>query len=736
MKLYLDAGFECRFRGGHRCAILARSRIARHGARGAAQLVEGIVAGDRALHERDALSLVRSAFFVARPQHPDLRALVPTCSARCSGALCHVLPDSSERDEHENADPYRCERRQNGAVESLARTLPPTCAALGETGQHQRDRASHETERAPSGCSRGRTDAEHSTTPRQGRRQSERAPAGMLQVLRLGPGADQAAGGAPAERSDQEQRERDEQADPPGHSLEFCHTRADRSDPRPSKLRPTSRVLPTMSVPRRDFLVELLLSFAALGLPACGRARPRAGASRREVPIPAKTQLASVVLPNVPHVRQKPDFCGEAATASWLGALGKRPDQDAVFDASGMDPSRGMGVTTRELAASLEKLGFSPGEVWHSVRADSAAAELAKLFQELHADLARGVPSIVCMHYDERPDTTEHFRLVLGYDADKDEVVYHEPALDSGAYQRMSRARFLALWPLVYEPERWTVIRLRLAAGSVAVPDKPSEFRPAEYAQHVIQLKEGLDPALSLTVEAPFVVIGDGGPARVRQSAESTVRWAVRLLRQDFFARPPLRILNVWLLSTPARYEKVARSLTGEDPGTPYGFYSRRARALVMNISTGGGTLVHEIVHPFIEANFPACPPWFNEGLGSLFEQSAERDGHIVGLPNWRLSGLKRAIGQKKVPDFRTLLAKNGDEFYGDDSGVNYAASRYLCHYLQDQGVLRSYYREFTLHQPDDPSGHVTLLRVLGERDARAFEARWRTWVLGLSFTG
>ena len=24
-----------------------------------------------------------------------------------------------------------------------------------------------------------------------------------------------------------------------------------------------------------------------------------------------------------------------------------------------------------------------------------------------------------------------------------------------------------------------------------------------------------------------------------------------------------------------------------------------------MNISTGGGTLVHEIVHPFIEANFP-----------------------------------------------------------------------------------------------------------------------------------
>ena len=40
----------------------------------------------------------------------------------------------------------------------------------------------------------------------------------------------------------------------------------------------------------------------------------------------------------------------------------------------------------------------------------------------------------------------------------------------------------------------------------------------------------------------------------------------------------------------------------------------------IMNIATGGGTLVHEIVHPYVEANFPGCPAWFNEGLGSLYE--------------------------------------------------------------------------------------------------------------------
>ena len=51
----------------------------------------------------------------------------------------------------------------------------------------------------------------------------------------------------------------------------------------------------------------------------------------------------------------------------------------------------------------------------------------------------------------------------------------------------------------------------------------------------------------------------------------------------------------------------------------------------MMNIGTGGGTLVHEIVHPFVAANFPHCPPWFNEGLGSLYEQCGEEDGRIHG---------------------------------------------------------------------------------------------------------
>ena len=91
---------------------------------------------------------------------------------------------------------------------------------------------------------------------------------------------------------------------------------------------------------------------------------------------------------------------------------------------------------------------------------------------------------------------------------------------------------------------------------------------------------------------------------------------------------------------------------------------------------------MHEIVHPFMATNFPACPAWFNEGLGSLYEQCGDNRGRIHGYTNWRLDGLQRAIRNGRVPAFRTLTATTEHEFYQEDPGTNYGQSRYLCYYL------------------------------------------------------
>ena len=162
---------------------------------------------------------------------------------------------------------------------------------------------------------------------------------------------------------------------------------------------------------------------------------------------------------------------------------------------------------------------------------------------------------------------------------------------------------------------------------------------PPDYASHVADLERRLPHAgFHVVVVPPFVVIGDEPERVVESRARDIAAWAVRRLKQEYFTAGPPDILDVWLFKNDESYRHHARELFGEEPSTPYGYYSPRHRAIVLNIATGGGTLVHEIVHPFVHADFPSCPTWFNEGLASLYEQSGEQDGRIRGYTNWRLA--------------------------------------------------------------------------------------------------
>lgn len=270
-------------------------------------------------------------------------------------------------------------------------------------------------------------------------------------------------------------------------------------------------------------------------------------------------------------------------------------------------------------------------------------------------------------------------------------------------------------------------------AREITPAEASGTFTQADFAKHVAQLKKRLPSEdFSIVVQSPFVVVGDESRQEVQRRAEGTVKWAVDKLKQDFFGRDPNTILDVWLFKDEASYKKHNRLIFGEEPTTPYGYYSSHHKALIMNIGTGGGTLVHEIVHPFMEANFPACPPWLNEGLGSLYEQCGEEDGHIHGYTNWRLPGLQRAIKAGDVPTFKTLMAMDTNAFYNEDKGVNYSQARYLCYYLQQNGLLVKFYKEFHAQQKTDPTGYKSLQKVLGERDMNAFQAKWEKFVMGL----
>jgi len=291
---------------------------------------------------------------------------------------------------------------------------------------------------------------------------------------------------------------------------------------------------------------------------------------------------------------------------------------------------------------------------------------------------------------------------------------------------------------------RWgwvaAVVVLGLANGLHGADVKgeaTAEFSKADYDRHVAELKKKLPgPGFTIVIQRPFVVIGDESDEEVRRHCRNTIQWAVDRLKAAYFPKDPREILDIWLFHDAESYEKHCQTLFKHAPDTPFGFYSHEYRALVMNISTGSGTLVHEIVHPFMAANFSDCPAWFNEGLGSLYEQCGDRNGQIFGFTNWRLAGLQKAIRAGKLVSFDRLCAMSNREFYRDDRGTNYAQARYLCYYLQEKGLLRKFYQQFLANHEGDQGGYRTLVRVLGLQrdDMPKFQKEWEAFVLKLTF--
>ena len=58
--------------------------------------------------------------------------------------------------------------------------------------------------------------------------------------------------------------------------------------------------------------------------------------------------------------------------------------------------------------------------------------------------------------------------------------------------------------------------------------------------------------------------------------AKSTVRWAVDLLKRDYFSREPRDIIDIWLFKDKESYESHAQAIFGDEPTTPYGYIPPR----------------------------------------------------------------------------------------------------------------------------------------------------------------
>lgn len=237
---------------------------------------------------------------------------------------------------------------------------------------------------------------------------------------------------------------------------------------------------------------------------------------------------------------------------------------------------------------------------------------------------------------------------------------------------------------------------------------------------------------LSHLISPPFVIAGDGGIERLQRYDARTIRSATDALQREFFDAKPNDPILILLFESEPLYRRLAKEWFGDENVTPFGYF-RRDGVMVMNVGTGTGTLVHELTHALIKPDFPNVPDWFNEGLGSLFEQCTINDNQIRGLPNWRLPALQRAIRQNKLRPLPELI--EDPHFYGEAHvGLNYAQARYLLFYLQQQNKRLAFYKSLRANHATDPTGLATLKQTIAPRSLEQFEKDWRKWVLGLRF--
>jgi hypothetical protein len=251
------------------------------------------------------------------------------------------------------------------------------------------------------------------------------------------------------------------------------------------------------------------------------------------------------------------------------------------------------------------------------------------------------------------------------------------------------------------------------------------DLGPGAIEKEAERLKRMLGTDFIVKVVPPFVVAGDISSHRMERICRHTIGDCLRALQKDFFTHAePAHVLRVFLFDGELSYNTGAEDLFSHDPGTPYGYYHHAVRSLVMNIRTGGGTLVHEMVHALRNYDFPHAPTWLDEGIASLYEQCTIRDGKILGLVNWRLPVFEEGYEKGEYVPIRKVLEMSETTFRGSASSMHYAESRYFCYYLQQLGHLRTLYATFRDRFREDPTGVKFVEEITGKK-LEVFEEEW-----------
>ncbi len=286
----------------------------------------------------------------------------------------------------------------------------------------------------------------------------------------------------------------------------------------------------------------------------------------------------------------------------------------------------------------------------------------------------------------------------------------------------------------------WRRTEAAAQAEPSAPPDKTAvegaapkdDDLPARCATAAKELRPRLGDGCRVIVHSPFVIAGDLSEEDLTAWHRRTIGPAAKAIGNCYTKTAPSEPITILLFAEEKSYRRYAEKLFSDRSVSIYGYYKPTLRTMVMNISTGGGTLVHELTHALVDFDFSTIPDWFNEGLASLHEQCRFRadESGIDGLVNWRLPALQKAIAEGRLRPLEELIGS--DDFRGRLEGLNYAQARYFCLYMQEKGVLRKFYHAFRDGRKTDRLGLKTAKAMFPDQSWDELNLAYRRWAAGL----
>lgn len=186
-----------------------------------------------------------------------------------------------------------------------------------------------------------------------------------------------------------------------------------------------------------------------------------------------------------------------------------------------------------------------------------------------------------------------------------------------------------------------------------------------------------------------FLVVSLGS----HRSAEEHYRKGIadfdNYFRKTYSFQKSNNFITILLTENPIDLIEATNKLYPEAHLKPYapflGYYNKKDNLIAANGgSFGYGTLLHELIHAYINTDFPDAPIWFNEGLATLYERTQWQGNTLKCLPNWRFDRMK-------TNDFSSL-----DQLVGKINAKHYnlAEIRMLLLYfdhLEKTGELYTY---------------------------------------------